>query len=173
MDNPLSFICILCHNNHNCVWGKTTKPSMYCAQCAIIKKESKGVLTPIIKTLYLGDIFAAANFDGERLCVHENPEYASMHHMPYLSTLPNSPIDRSGAIASFTQLDKINEFINERLNSGIKLIVHCKAGVERSPLAIVYFLVKNGYYPSIKEAYTYLKTIRPVVSDRTFWLPKE
>lgn len=165
------FTCVICGANHDLLWSKHY-PSMYCGPCAVLKRAAKGVVTHVIDTLYLGDIFAAKTFDGERLCVHENPEYASMHHIPILTILPNSALDRTGAIASIAQLDKVVDFIINRLRAEVPLIVHCKGGVERSPLAIAYFLVKAEQdYSTLDDAYKYLKSIRPVVSDRTFWLP--
>lgn len=178
MNNNPPNICVICQGEHNCMWKEhPSEPSMYCDPCAELKRQAKGVVTHVIDGLYLGDLIAAKGFDGARLCVHENPEYATTHqgatyHMPYLTKPPNSPLDRTGALASWGMLDKIAEFIETALLRGHKLIVHCKGGVERSPLAIAHYLVNySDSYDNYTDAYAFLKSIRPVVSKRTFWLP--
>ena len=50
-----------------------------------------------------------------------------------------------------------------------KLMVHCAAGLERSPLAVAWYL--HFYHMrSLAEAYKAVRTIRPQLWDRTAWI---
>jgi protein-tyrosine phosphatase len=51
------------------------------------------------------------------------------------------------------------------------VLVHCSQGVERSPLAVVSYMMKYWGW-DIDEAYVLLKIRRPVIKDRRSWLPK-
>lgn len=161
--------CTICFQSHDNVWDNN-EPNMFCKRCETLKRNMKGQYQNIIGSLYLGDIFAGKSFKGDTLCVHENPDYARMHHMPFLSKQPKSPLDRSGALASIKGLNKIADFINEYVEQGKDILVHCKGGVERSPLAVAWYLCSCQNFKNLDEAYQYLIRIRPIVSDRKFWL---
>lgn len=151
-----------------------TLPNMYCEQCLPIRKAARNMIAHIVDTLYLSDMQAAGSFDGYRLCVHENgPLYTGQCHFhPILVTKPNSPFDRSGALASIEALDAAAEVIHEKITNKENIVVHCMGGIERSPLTIAWYLVtKSKMFDTLQEAYDFLKTKRPVVSERLFWLP--
>ncbi len=77
-------------------------------------------------------------------------------------------------MASIDQLNAVAEVIDNALaNEKIKrkILVHCYAGIERSPLAIAWFLhTKRGM--TLDEAYKLIKQKRPIVQDRQVWIPK-
>jgi hypothetical protein len=50
-----------------------------------------------------------------------------------------------------------------------RLLVHCGAGVERSPLTLAWFLMRR-LYVSLDDGYAWLKKCRPVVEDRQSWI---
>jgi protein-tyrosine phosphatase len=52
------------------------------------------------------------------------------------------------------------------------LIVHCFAGVERSPLAVAYYLHRFRGHATLEGAYAVLEERRPAVERRTSWLPR-
>jgi protein-tyrosine phosphatase len=116
---------------------------------------------------------AAGEFDGYRMCVHEDgPLYKGQcYFIPILTTKPNSKWDRTGAIASIIELEKACKIIDQHVSNDEKILVHCMGGVERSPLTIAWYLVQWGQAVDLKDAYEFLKEKRPVVSDRRFWLP--
>lgn len=166
--------CIICFVEHNRMWT-VDKPAMYCEDCALIKSDSVDVVSPVIDNLYLSGIVAAGKFDGARLCVHENtPTYAGpFFHVPILTKRPNDSIDRTGAVASIDALERACDIISEYQSRGQKLLVHCVGGVERSPLTLAWYFVKRTKdFDGLIEAYNFLKTKRPVVSERMFWLPQ-
>jgi hypothetical protein len=147
---------------------------MYCEPCAIIKKDSVDTISQITGTLYLSGMQAAAKFAGDRLCVHEMvPTYEGQyHHIPILTTKPNSKSDRTGGVASIIQLEKACSIIDEYVSKGQPLLVHCHGGVERSPLTLAWYFVHwKRQHADFNQAYEMLKSKRPVVSERLFWLP--
>jgi len=171
--------CVICGSEHDRVWelpGGATEPAMYCARCRKMKDDAEGTVTEVFKArtgsrLYLGDWESAQEFDGERICVHErSPAYGVCWHMPILVVPPKSKFDRSGAIAPPERLDAVALTIDTCLTTGRKVLVHCQGGVERSPLAVAWWHA-HGDRRLLPQAYEWLKALRPVIADRTSWLP--
>jgi hypothetical protein len=162
-------ICIRCGSEHNEKYGD--EPSIYCAPCLILKAQSTGSMQMIISGLWLGDWVAAAVFAGVRICVHEDvPLYAGEYrHRPYLVDFPKSKYDRS-AKASTEKLDAIAAEMGLLIASNTPFIVHCRGGVERSPLAVAWYLRTVGLYSSLDGAYSHIEALRPVVARRYSWL---
>ena len=67
-------------------------------------------------------------------------------------------------------LDKISNKIDEVLvNTDRDVVLHCAMGMERAPLAVVWYLNKNEGL-SIEDAYKDVIKIRPIVCRREMWL---
>ena len=126
----------------------------------------------IIGSIYVSSYPGAASFKGRRICVHHDTSLVYDFHMPILLTRPDDEDRNKGAIANLKQLELIGTIIDSCLDDNDPLMIHCKGGVERSPLTLVYYLMKFRKY-SIDEAYEYVKKKRPVVVDRRSWLPEE
>jgi protein-tyrosine phosphatase len=62
--------------------------------------------------------------------------------------------------------DKISELVKDRFN----VLVHCGAGIERSPLAVAWYLVKTGQSDNLDAAYKFLSSKRPQIQDRQQWI---
>ena len=124
----------------------------------------------IIPNLFLGSQQDAIEFDkawgedGTIICVLEqrpaNEPFSSYH----------TPIRTSSGHVHDKQLKHIAWFLQILLAKNQKTLVHCAAGLERSPLTIAYFLTKIHFRNDIKQAYEYIKTKRPEVYDRSDWL---
>src|SRR5579884_1196928 len=115
----------------------------------VISKEKslseKNPMDEIIENLYLGDWEDALTVPEEyvRLCVLE----------------AKPPGEPPGALwLPF-------------LKDGKKVLLHCGAGIERSPLACVWFLHTKRNM-DFDEAYEFVKEKRPIVADRRTWLGK-
>lgn len=76
----------------------------------------------------------------------------------------------SGGIA-ISQLDKCADHINSQLtkNPETRVIVHCAMGMERSALAIVWYLHRYTKV-SLDDAYQQVFKARPVAIDRRNWI---
>lgn len=134
-------------------------------------------MNQILPNLYLGDWQDALNkYDLEfnTLCVietHPEDQYPGMDY--YIPILDHD--EDSLAIvppqAMISKLDEACEIIDDHLLNHVPLLVHCWAGVERSPLTLAYWLVKSKRRANLDGAYIFLKHLRPIVEDRRSWLP--
>ena len=123
----------------------------------------------ILPNLYLGDLQDAIDFDkavpkGRIVVVLEQRPGNEPHksfHLPLLTST-------SHRIHS-TQLDQLACFIHSIVNQKIDLLIHCAAGIERSPLGTVWYLHKF-HNMTLDEAYAHVKKLRPQIQDRQVWL---
>ena len=123
-------------------------------------------MSQILDNLYLGNLDDALNAppDFVIVCVLEYQppnEPKGAYRFPFLE----------GGLANVKVLDEFADFVDKLLSEGRKVLVHCAMGIERSPLAVVWYLHKKKGM-SIPEAYAFVKSKRNVVADRTIWLPK-
>ena len=72
--------------------------------------------------------------------------------------------------ASEAMLDAATSVMKHYQDHGIPVLVHCWAGVERSPLTMAWFLVRYGHVKTLNEAYETIRAKRPIVEDRQHWL---
>lgn len=136
-----------------------------------IPDEGRDTLSNIIGSIWVSSWLGAKNFEGKRVCVHHDTSLVHDYHMPILLTRPDEDDRNKGAIANLKQLNLLGNIIDSCLDTEEPLMIHCKGGVERSPLTLVYFLVKFRSY-SVDQAYEFIKKVRPVVEDRRTWLPE-
>src|SRR3990172_11102387 len=121
----------------------------------------------IIDNLFVGDLQDAKTFrdskpDGVILCVLERrpeEEPFKAYHIPIITQSDHVHTD---------QLDHIAFFLETLLAKRCDVLVHCAAGMERSPLAVAYFLAYSKGIP-IEEAYKIVKRGRPQTQERTGW----
>jgi len=87
--------------------------------------------------------------------------------------IPVNP--RDGVSATRSQLDKIAGVVAQQLEGSddTKIIVHCAMGVERSALAVAWFLRNWLGYGSLTAAYDAISAVRPIVADRSGWAGEE
>jgi protein-tyrosine phosphatase len=113
----------------------------------------------IIPNLFVGDLQDAQRFDGTIISVLPDvpdAEPPQAIHMPFLADGVDS-IERTAAL------------IDNELALGHRVLVHCEEGCERAPLVVAWFLkTKRGM--TLDQAYTLLKSRRPIVEDRRRWL---
>jgi len=77
--------------------------------------------------------------------------------------------DENGEVQAIL-LDALAVIINKRLKNGDNVLVHCSAGIERSPLVIAWYLVRYKKEPTIKDAYKLIQDLRPMVQRRDNWV---
>mgnify|MGYP001602529208 CR=1 FL=1 len=135
------------------------------------------MISKILDHLYLGDEEDARNFDGTIICaMQEIPEDEPMgaYWIPIIRS--NVPLnikeliaDQGAEITALRhQIEIACSMIEMYIDEGKDVLVHCLAGIERSPLVIVCYLHDNGY--SWDSAYEFVKKIRPQVQNRLQWL---
>lgn len=126
----------------------------------------------IIENLWLGDANDAQHWSSpqDSLCVLEAGRSVEGElWCPILEMIAGRVIARA------ERLDEAARIIRHKLKARARLLVHCGAGVERSPLTIAWYLVKSdrARWPSMRDAYAHIMQRRPVVGDRQFWLERQ
>jgi protein-tyrosine phosphatase len=117
--------------------------------------------------LWVGDLFAAHN-----LRTSGNPEWWIVcvregEHTPPGRNVTCLPVLKKG-MAGRKRLEQIAQEIDLRLGQGKQVLVHCWAGVERSPLSVTWWL-RTRHGMTLDQAYDHLSTKRSV-ADRRSWL---
>lgn len=134
-------------------------------------------MNQVLPDLYLGnwrDGLHAKREGIKTLCVIETQEDERYPNMDfYVPILDHNEYDLAfiPPQALISKLDEACEIIDDHLLNHEPLLVHCWAGVERSPLTLAYWLVKSKQRANLDGAYRFLQHIRPIVEDRRSWLP--
>lgn len=114
----------------------------------------------IIDNLFVGDMIdARAGFEGLIVCVLEEKPFDEPPNATWIPFLAEG----------IRSLEITAEIIDHALAGGRMVLVHCGAGSERAPLAVAWFLYRRRAM-TLDEAYELLKSRRPIVQDRRFWL---
>lgn len=111
--------------------------------------------------IFIGDLGDCLNSDKpNHLCVLEmHPPLCRGAQIPFLAA------DGDRVLASTEQLDRIADYIDSHPD----ILVHCAAGIERSPLAVTWYLYrKRGL--SLNTAWLFVSKWRPQAQDRRAWL---
>lgn len=124
----------------------------------------------IIPGLWVGDAFDSLHFPGGAvLCVLEtHTSHCNQREIriPIITEYaPTKPEIR----ASHTQLDKAAKEIHRWLQGGFPILVHCAAGIERSPLTVAWYLWKYRGL-SWEDAYTLVQHKRSQTQRRDIWI---
>ena len=82
--------------------------------------------------------------------------------------LPIIPEDGQDLVMD--RLDMLGEIISTHINNGNKVVVHCRAGIERSALTVAWFLKNHLMFNTLDNAYAHLKKVRPIVARRDWWV---
>lgn len=110
----------------------------------------------------------------DTLCVietHPDDRYPGMtHYIPILDHDEHSLAFIPPRVL-LTQLDSACAVIDDYQLNEEPLLVHCWAGIERSPLTLAYWLVRSKHQSNLDSAYSFLKSKRSIVEDRRAWLP--
>jgi hypothetical protein len=129
----------------------------------------------IIENLWVGDAEDAKLWKGRILCVLEQrpiDEPIRAVSIPILKTASDGQIWTTNGGApevDMLNLALITDFINTSMTRGEKLLVHCAQSIERSPLAIVWYLHVIKQMP-LNEAYDFVKKQHPRAQNRLSWI---
>jgi protein-tyrosine phosphatase len=129
--------------------------------------------TKILPFLYLGDDVDAKIASDEKgwkiLNVLETPEGFPVDKLPDEIVIPILDNYYQGSSGSKWRLNwnkvmEATEWIERthKENPNAKILVHCGAGQERSPLVVQYYLVRY-HNLSADQAFAIIKTLRPEV----------
>lgn len=130
--------------------------------------------------IYLGNIDDAKNtvWDGDIISVLQDLPYGvpkravwipiirSIGTINDLELIADQDVD---VVALPVQLDLVARELQERYEKGTPTLIHCMGGMERSPLAVCYWLHKY-HGMTWGEAYNFVKEKRPMIMNRYEWL---
>lgn len=126
----------------------------------------------VVPYLYVSGAAAARDWDGPTVSVHEShPESTWAHWVPILEQEDwTHQRGRENSRASKRMLDAAAEIVHHYRERDQTVLVHCGAGIERSPLTCAWYLRKYQLADSINEAYDLIESVRPQIQRRTHWL---
>ena len=132
--------------------------------------------------VWIGDLEDAIKWEGEKICVLEvlperEPEDALW--IPILKTVWEQTKLENGEVfghdyikyAIQQQLDLVSHLISEHVRKNVPVLVHCGAGQERSPLAVMWWIWRTQGM-SMEKAYEYVETHRKETIKHYEWLNK-
>lgn len=136
--------------------------------------------TEVAPNVFVGSLEDAGAFEGLIICVmnrlpeeHGNREviWIPIVYVPGLSAdceyLELSETTRSTIRALPHNLQVISQIVS--CQGGRRVLMHCRQGRERAPLAMAWHLV-HAWDMTWDQAYAYLQHLRPEVVDRRHWL---
>lgn len=129
----------------------------------------------ILPGLFIGDFADAQTpFDGFIFNVLENPPEMKMYRYPenvgWIPILRYRQTEFGVEVyADPGALDSAAINIAAALVSHKRVLVHCGGGIERSPLAVAWFLVTQWGY-TMDDAYRLIASKRPQVQRRDYWI---
>ena len=130
--------------------------------------------TEILPNLFLGDLADAKRWQGFAITVLEYrpPELpTNVVHIPIVDT-SRQVTNSDDAHALFVQLEALVTVIDAAMARGEKVLVSCGQGMERSPLAVVWYLFRRKGM-TVEEAYNLVEEKRPQVIEHLEWLHGE
>jgi len=111
----------------------------------------------IIHNLWLGDLD-----DANEVC---RAEYD--HVINVLGII--EPDDETGKV-DVDVVNAISFLIKKMLDVDKRILVHCGAGMERSPLAVAWYLWKHEDFKSLDDAYRFIKSKRQLIMHCGHWV---
>ena len=127
----------------------------------------KTLKSEILPHLYIGDSTDAKEFKGHLICVLEGILDDEPPHAMWVPVMEVHGAEVTHA--KIPQLELVCLAIQNFLVNQEDIMIHCGAGMERSPLVVTYFLHKYGGM-GLEEAWQYVKLHRPAALNRLQWL---
>ncbi|HEC65885.1 MAG TPA: hypothetical protein ENI23_11345 [bacterium] len=121
----------------------------------------------ILPHLYIGDSTDAKEFKGHLICVLEGILDDEPPHAMWVPVFETHGAEVTHA--KIPQLELVCLAIQRYLSLEEDVMIHCGAGMERSPLTVIYFLHKYRDM-GLEEAWQYVKRHRPASLNRLQWL---
>lgn len=132
-------------------------------------------MNEIIPNLYLGELldanFVSCRGDKDWVIITVTDYWLPMSMVSSAIFIRITKIERPEIRANMNALNKVAKLIDKLLKEGKKVLVHCGAGIERSPLCVAWYLHTKKKM-TIADAYELIWLKRPSVLYRGDWLGK-
>jgi atypical dual specificity phosphatase len=130
-------------------------------------------MTLVASGLYLGDYKNASDFwwlkeKGVSTIINAAEEVPNYYpsHFNYINLnmedVPEYPIE-------LPKFEGIFRFIKEQRYKGRVTLVHCRAGVNRSAIMVLYFIMRN-YNIDYNDAFEVLYRLRPIINPHPVYI---
>lgn len=145
-------------------------------------------MNKVWNNIWIGNIYEALKHGSDFqaiLCVAENNEIGEYERQMLFSHRKTILIfshfmvaerDEAGKYVDYyadpVKLEQTLEIISMLDSMGIKTLLHCAAGMERSPLAMIWYLYRYAKCWAIEDAYKLVKEKHPHTENRLTWLKK-
>lgn len=120
-------------------------------------EQTYQVMSRILDNLYLGNQADTRKFCGDLIisigCNSKQPTGTIQNKKFSIKDSPSSDIT--------PLLDPVCEMIHENLSKGDSVLIHCKAGINRSPAFVMAYLVKY-HDMTLEEAQQHVSVVRKV-----------
>lgn len=131
-------------------------------------------LDEVYNRIFIGNIEDSQKFQGVICCVLEGSSI-ELANTKALKTSHKFPIfDPVAAQMDMAMLEQLTQFVNRVLKGKeSNILIHCAAGMERSPLATAYVLFRlfpDEFY-HFEDAYKHVKEKHPDTRFRYGWMP--
>jgi len=113
-------------------------------------------------TLYLGDIKDALDANlGQSIdrAIAVCTEYHCDHKC---ADSWNAPFPDGQSVDNMT-IHRVVRLIHEGIEAGQRVLIHCAAGISRSPMITACYLYKSGRFPSYDAAFEHVGKCRPKI----------
>ena len=121
----------------------------------------------ILPHLYIGDSHDAKQFKGHLICVLEGIPDDEPPHAMWVPVMETHGTEVT--YAKEPQLELACLAIQQFMALSEDVMVHCGAGMERSPLVVTWFMHTHGGM-GLEEAFKFVKRHRPASLNRLHWI---
>lgn len=130
-------------------------------------------MNEVIPRLFVGDQVDAQQMDGKMPILNTMWDGEEMFFPKHATHMKTLFFNRQTEITetNIPVMEAAADWIHERLSNGQHVLVHCAFGMERSPLTVLWYLMRY-HKMSLDEAYSLLKKKREEVLDSREWLPQ-
>lgn len=132
------------------------------------------IMTQILPFLYLGNELDAKNVNN----LAQNEIYYVLNvtkNIPFYETtnkkfkLKRIAVNDNGTQNLKDYFEEAVDFIDEAKKSGSKVLVHCQAGISRSPTIIIAYLMKKQNL-KFNDAYNKVRELRPIIAPNLVFM---
>ncbi|XP_015832988.1 dual specificity protein phosphatase 10 isoform X2 [Tribolium castaneum] len=149
------------------VTGLSSRGLPSSASCPALADIDSHPASRVLPFLYLGNSKNAADLSclqdlGTTCVLNVTPQLAGYHETCGI-TYKQIPATDNGHQNLKQYFEEAFEFIEEARNNGLRVLVHCQAGISRSATIAIAYIMKYKQM-SMVEAYKLVKACRPIIS---------
>jgi dual specificity MAP kinase phosphatase len=143
-----------------------TAPPVHNSYVLSTTTDQNHPMTHIIDGLYIGSESNAKNFEelsSEQIrCIVNVTSHVPLYHLEQFQYY-HIPADDTQKQNLLEYFDQAYSFIHNAIENNEKVLVHCVAGISRSPAIVIGFLMRYANM-NMNEAYDFVKRKRSIVS---------